>query len=1218
MAQTLTTTIVINARAGNGFSEIGNTLMELGTLVNGVSQEIINFGKESVNVYREYDKSMADTEVALATKYGQGTRKLQEVMTDLDEAAAGWASTTIFHTDDIANGINLLAHAGWDYEKIMAGMPGAINLARAGSLDLSEAIDYVVSSSYALGIESTEDISHFMDLWVYAANSSKNTVEDIGEAMARMGSTMRFAANPEELMTLIAVTGNAGTTGSAAGTLIRNSLMRLIAPTKKAKEAMAELGATTIETSEIMADEDLMAANARLAETGFSVYDEKGNMKSVLDIYRELYLALGEMAGGFDYLDENNEVIGEVVGAIFPTRTIQEALTLLRGAAEGYDGLYDSMMNGDAEGYAQYASDRMNETLDAQIELYNSKVEELKRETGQELAPQIESVLGSLGDIVDKVNGMDSTAFSILVKDAEVLAAAGPGLLLAGGAFKAIGLVAGMMSGPWAAGAVAATAFATAGLLAINAAHEIEEADFESKFGDMSLNQEQVGSFLQTLASDFETANAPIKEYGDALDSAVESYKTASTELKASLLTDLLTDTELDDTQINTLKGLGEKMIQSVANGIEANYSGVAQGIVNAFGGEGTEGEDIDNPIWDQISDILTQGYQADIERANELSQQLREAMTSAFKDGSLTSDEIANIQQIIDEQNKLLAQQQEIENYARRQAILRKGQTLGLEGIQEAVGMAKGQMDEEWEQKLQQQDRDYAALSTYYDNAIENGWEVANTDGTEGTHAATRTDKAVALHELKGQQEAERYRWTASESGFIMQTMLEGIKSSDLAETWEAAEQLADDFREAGGIVTQAASNTYNDAVTSPHDATQMSRYLNMMVDELGGYERIQGFVDYFMSQGDTTSALQYQQILDMYDAIGWGAKTNPEVGTQGKGDYSDIAGTYQQMATLLSGAGTALTPEGLAEHLRESAELGISPDWAGTLGQDLYSQFISAVSTAGIDLPIEDAITQWVQQAEQESLELNVEPVISETDTDLEDQTMNVVPQVDESAIQNLDPQPLPIRPYIEGEDAAEQLLDQDVNVSVGGETEQLQAVIDAEDGKNLLEYIDGDATDLSMAIYEQDGKTLIEQVTGNVSALEAAIEKCNGRTITVNIAARQLFYGFAEGGRATTASIFGEAGPEWAIPEEHSERTAELLNAAREASGFTWPDLLARYGGLNANTDREPTTIIYSPTINAADASGVEQVLLADKERLNRWFEEKKMRDEVEVYA
>lgn len=43
------------------------------------------------------------------------------------------------------------------------------------------------------------------------------------------------------------------------------------------------------------------------------------------------------------------------------------------------------------------------------------------------------------------------------------------------------------------------------------------------------------------------------------------------------------------------------------------------------------------------------------------------------------------------------------------------------------------------------------------------------------------------------------------------------------------------------------------------------------------------------------------------------------------------------------------------------------------------------------------------------------------------------------------------------------------------------------------------------------------------------------------------------FAEGGRATEASIFGEAGPEWAIPEEHTDRVASLFNAAREAAAL-----------------------------------------------------------------
>ena len=108
------------------------------------------------------------------------------------------------------------------------------------------------------------------------------------------------------------------------------------------------------------------------------------------------------------------------------------------------------------------------------------------------------------------------------------------------------------------------------------------------------------------------------------------------------------------------------------------------------------------------------------------------------------------------------------------------------------------------------------------------------------------------------------------------------------------------------------------------------------------------------------------------------------------------------------------------------------------------------------------------------------------------------------------------------------------------------------------------------------------------------------------------------YADGGRADEPSIFGEAGPEWAIPEEHSERTAWLLDAARQASGFTWPELLTRNGGLNAGGGNTPSQLIYSPTIIANDANGVEQRLIEDKARLEKWYQDKQLHDDVEVYA
>ncbi len=97
-------------------------------------------------------------------------------------------------------------------------------------------------------------------------------------------------------------------------------------------------------------------------------------------------------------------------------------------------------------------------------------------------------------------------------------------------------------------------------------------------------------------------------------------------------------------------------------------------------------------------------------------------------------------------------------------------------------------------------------------------------------------------------------------------------------------------------------------------------------------------------------------------------------------------------------------------------------------------------------------------------------------------------------------------------------------------------------------------------------------------------------------------------AQGGRADEVSIFGEAGPEWAIPERHDARTAELLNSAREASGFSWTELIASTGGLNAGGNVVNNNFTYAPVVHANDARGVEQTLNKDKQFLNEWWEKR----------
>ena len=1260
MAQTLETIIAINATVGNGFSAVGSTLTQLGSMVNGLSQELINFGKDSVNIYREYEKSMKDAEVALSTTYGRGTKELSSVMAQLDVSATEWAATTIFHTNDVANAISEMAHAGWDGEKILSAMPAAMELAQAGSLDLSEAVNYIVKSTNSLGIDSVDDIGNFIDIWAFAANSSASTIGEFGDAMLRMGSTMRFASNPEELMTLIAVTANAGQTGSEAGTLIRNSMMRLVAPTKKAKEAMAELGATSDEAAVLMNDSALAAANARLEAAGFSAFDEKkGELKSVLDIYRELYLSLGEVAGGFDNIEKNQDAL-EILGSIFPTRTITEALTLLRGAAEGYDGLYEAMMGGDAADYGQYAAETMMNSLDGKIETFESKVERLKQAVGEELAPQLESALEGIGGIVDSIAGMDEGSFSALVSGLEVIAGAGPALLLAGGAFRLIGYAL-TPAGGIGLGLVALTAAAAA-------IKQLEEADFAKAFGTAEIDHSAIQSYVQGLSTDFKNAYTEVNNFKTALDESVTSYSTASETFSSSLLTDMLTGATLSEEDITKLQNLGKDMHQSVIDGIENSTAGSMSYWNMLFGGSG-QAENDENYL--DIIDLENTSYQEALAQAEQIGQGLRDAMTSAFADGQISEEEYNNILNYVRSYNEAMAraaaEAKSEEDYINQQMLFHKAETASLDEIKDVAKEIQTERDNVLKEAEEEYLKERYGLEYKYDQAIANGTEINGVRATEaGKRAAlAAVDEKYNQHVL---DQGEKY------DDILYKLWDSQIQQSDYADAYKQLGDYADRVM-SGELTAESAVSMFkdlygNNALAGEADLggdNTRTRLGNLLARQMAGYGGVEGIeqriLDY-ESKGDTAHAdalrrlYTMQQINDNFAQTGvqdyqgimkslFGEDT---VYSTSQGEYAPYQMNRGRYNEFMAGYGDSTYSVQNARNTTQALGEGTGTiyDLFHTIKQELNGENpLGAELFQALNGMSKTAQTEFQNMYSNLAQNYDLERVIADTkqympydgawaDTgsamrepwamyqlmygqasvNAEDYRIKVTPEVDTSTIpNNLDPIPLPIEPKVEGTSAAEQLAAQGVTVDVGADTQSLEATIDGADGQTLMEYVDGDATNLSMKITDQDGKTLTENVTGNASSLAAIINSYNGRTITVNIKGNKMF---ASGGRATTASIFGEAGPEWAIPEEHSSRTASLLNQARAASGFSWQELLSMYGGLNAGGGNSPTTLIYSPTIQAADASGVEQVLLDDKKRLEKWWNDKQMRDEVEVYT
>lgn len=1192
MAQMLQTNIVINSRVGNGFANVGSTLMEMSSLVSGLSQQLIDFGKESTQVYRNYESAMRDAEVALSTAYGQGSKELAQVMANLDAAATQWAASTIFHTNDVASAISNAAHAGWNYEQIMSGLPAAMQLAQAGGIDLSTAINYITKATTAAGVEF-QDMGDFIDLWIFAANSSASTVDEFGQAMLRMGSTMQWASNPAELMTLIAATANAGTVGSEAGTLIRNSIMRLIAPTAKADKALHQLGATTLETAEVMNDEDLFAAYEMLAENGFQgVFDENGNMRNVLDIYTDLAAVLGGMAGGVDKISKNEKTM-KILASIFPTKTITEALNLINAAANGWDGLYDSMMNGEASGYGEYAATTMMDTLNGKIETFESKLERLKQLVGEELAPKLEQAMDFMGGIVDNLANMDEDKFGALVTGLTTVAALGPGLMTAGMVMRFIGAL---------CTPTGAFSLAVAALVAGTAAmREMQEADFKNQFGDMDFDAAGILDYIDSLGKEFTDASTEVNKYKDALDASVASYKTASSTFSAKIFEDMITGATLTDADKKELQKLGTEMYLQVKSAIANSTAGSLSYWEMLFEG------DEQNPTYLALTDATNSAYGEMIAEAEGISRDMREALTSAFNDdGTINQEEYNKFLNYMRQYNALMAkaaaQAQEEENDIEMQMMLHKAQTAGIDDVK---ALAE-QVAEKRDAIIAEEEENF--WREYY-RAMNNGATQEELDAAEAKWNARKAEigskyddviSEMFLSTIQQSEQGDALNWLSD-----LAAQVENGLSTD-----EALKMVVDKLGK-----SVYAGDAFTNSTTS--DRAVLGRALGYWVANMGGEDAVEAKIaDYEAKAADYKSQ----------------AGRARDAGNSSRAD--ELQKSADEMQASADRMRHMYAMEQLANGFYAISRYGKEGDWLNWIAGDFSTMYDKEVSV--------NIGGKSNQRQSAENVIVGGKPVLEMTKGIIAQLLGDDVSYADLKAIEKAPDEIAKqlgvnstvaqtlseaYKNVVESYDLEKVAADMGLDVSNGLRPDNaFRAFYQLAYGsfsQNAEEYLLSD---------EQQMKTTVD-VDADTSKLEEKVNMYDGKVITMYVALgnenelknsfgwRNRLYTtplFADGGRADEPSIFGEDGAEWAIPEEHSDRTARLLDAARAASGFTWAEILSRYGGMNANASNTPTTIVYSPTINATDATGVEQVLREEKRRFEKWLAEKQMRDSVEVYA
>ena len=1212
--QILQTMVMLSGNVDNTFGQIGNALIGLGSQIDVISQKLIGFGKDSVETFVEYDDAMRETQAV-------GSYTAQE-MERLDQLNREIAQTSTYTNLQSANAMVLIAQAGKDVDDTYALLPSVLDLAMAGNLDLADSVDYLLSSLTAmnLGMEHAEVLT---DQMAKTASLGMTDIDTLGESMMRLGSASgEFFESSEEILTILSVMSQFGhdQRGSQAGTWLRNFMLSLAAPAGSIDDivdAMEQLGIAEEEIEEYAENHSNgIAAEAvnSLIEQGLQVYDEKGKLLPAIDIIKslrdtvrgnaaysddltEITAALNAAGGDIESFVQNTEGLSDnalysVFSKIFGKRGITTAMNLISISDEEWDQTLAEIMN--SEGFAESMAETMQGGLGGALRELEAAWTELETTAGETLAPRVESVADSLHDLVVDISNMDEDNLNTLVDGLVAVAAAGPGIMLVGGAFRLIG----SLATPVGFTAAAVTTLA-AGLAAVE---EISRQDMVDNFGEMSLDTVTLSEYVQSLGDDFRAAYSEVNEFNAALEQSITDYTNASQTFSGDLLTAMLTSTTLTEEDKENLRTLGQQMHASLVDGITLSTAATMSYWEMLFGGE----EAAYDPEYQDIINLTNESYQAMIATAEEISGGLRDALTSAFDDGQISQEEYAEIQNWMQAYNDAMAQAaadaKSEEDFVNMQMLLHKAQTASYEDV---MSMAR-EIEDERASVLAEAEQ--AFLREYF--------KLQYRGASEEELAAAREQ-----YDLHVEEQGARY------DDILLKLWESSIQHSDLAGAYNELGALAD--RVLGGELTaESAVSLFKDIygnnvyagegdLGSNNTRTQLGEYLARMISGYGGYEGLMDRAAYYEELGNAETAAYLRRLYAMQ-------QINDDFAETGVLNYSGFIETLFGDSTIYSSAAGEYSlnqahkdeflsdiDSYIAEYSVEAARRTVEA-FGGENGalDDFFNSLVRAM----------EANDGWLVENDlnkMEARELNAiienlaaiydfEKVLAEETSSLAEagsgyrEYIAAYSLMFGKASQNLEAYRISL-PQNSGEGLSTEGAVTGLAESAQAELEAAQAILDT--GVTAEGVVSG----------------LYEDAISERSSAQSYLNNHPGtwRVNTVyGAGAVNRMAMYAEGGRATEASIFGEAGAEWAIPEEHTANTASLIWQAAQASGFTWGEIAEANGGSSGGSGGN--TLIYTPTIIAADATGVEEKLKEDKERLEAWLRERELKEKIAVYA
>ncbi|HFK1726914.1 MULTISPECIES: phage tail tape measure protein [Bacillus] len=353
-------------RAGERMRSIGNRMQDVGATMGasfmaGATTMGYALGK-TITTAANFESAMS----RVAALSGASDAELQK----LTQTARDLGASTSFSASQAAEGMQYLAMAGFKTNDVIAAMPGLLDLAASGQMDLGAAADITSNIMSGFGI-AAQDAGRVADVLAKASTNANTDVAQLGEAMVYLAPVSKSLGwSLEEATAAVMAMSDAGIQGAQAGAAFSTSMGRLAKPTGEMEKTMKKLK--------------------------IEIFDANGKMKSMPGVIKELEKATRGMT------DQQKSA---TLTTIFGAEAYKHWAVLIDKSSDALASNTDMLKK--SAGTAKEIAAKQLDNLKGKIVILQSSIESASITIGHALIPAIDAIASGVQSAVDWFNNLD-------------------------------------------------------------------------------------------------------------------------------------------------------------------------------------------------------------------------------------------------------------------------------------------------------------------------------------------------------------------------------------------------------------------------------------------------------------------------------------------------------------------------------------------------------------------------------------------------------------------------------------------------------------------------------------------------------------------------------------------------------------------------------------------------------------------------------------------